>query len=104
LAGGVDTTSELAASDEVKRPPSFAVTLATILFPVVLMLLKALADIIWQTDAANKVRTVVDFIGAPLVAMTLAVLLAMVTFGYAVGFTSNSITKRLTASVGPIAS
>lgn len=26
LAGGVDTTSERAASDEVKRPPSFAVT------------------------------------------------------------------------------
>ncbi|MDQ2848346.1 MAG: GntP family permease [Actinomycetota bacterium] len=89
---------------ELERRPSFGVTVGTILFPVVLMLLKALADIIWQTDAANKVRIVVDFIGEPLVAMTLAVLLAMVTFGYAVGFTSNSITKRLTASVGPIAS
>lgn len=31
---------------EAKRPPSFAVTLGTILFPIVLMLLKALADII----------------------------------------------------------
>jgi gluconate:H+ symporter, GntP family len=44
----VDTTTERAASDDVTRPPSFAVTLATILFPVVLMLLKAAADIIWS--------------------------------------------------------
>ncbi|MDQ6657309.1 MAG: GntP family permease [Actinomycetota bacterium] len=89
---------------ELTSRPSFGVTVGTILFPVVLMLLKALADIIWAGDSSNKVRTVVDFIGEPLVAMTLAVLLAMVTFGYAVGFNGNSITKRLTASVGPIAS
>ena len=69
--------SDRAASGEVKRPPSFAVTLATILFPVVLMLLKALADIIWDDDESNRVRVVLDFIGEPLVALFLAVLLAI---------------------------
>ena len=35
--------------------------------------------------------------------MTLAVLLAMVTFGYAVGFTGNTISTKIGASLGPIA-
>ena len=38
-----------------------------------------------------------------LVAMTIAVLLAMVTFGYAVGFTGSAISSRVGASVGPVA-
>ena len=85
-AGGVDTATAKTQHEDVKRPPSFGVTLATILFPVVLMLSKALADIIWNADKHPPMaRTIFDFIGEPLVAMTLAVGLAMVTFGYAVG-------------------
>jgi gluconate:H+ symporter, GntP family len=102
-AGGVDTTGERAASDEVKRPPSFIVTLATILFPVVLMLLKALADIIWNDNEKNKARIFFDFIGEPLVALFLAVVLAMITFGWAVGFDNKAISNRIGASLGPIA-
>jgi GntP family gluconate:H+ symporter len=103
LAGGVDTTTT-ARSADVRRQSSFLVTLLTILFPVLLMLGKALVDIIWP-DAKHPpaVRTVFDFIGEPLVAMTLAVLLAMATFGYAVGFTGSRIAARIAASVGPIA-
>lgn len=47
-AGGIDTTATKSQHEEVKRPPSFGITLATIVFPVVLMLSKALADIIWN--------------------------------------------------------
>jgi GntP family gluconate:H+ symporter len=102
--GGVDTTTERAASDDVTRPPSFAVTLATILFPVVLMLLKALADIIWHDQKHPPLTAhVLDFIGEPLVAMVLAVLLAMFTFGYAVGFDGKAISDRVGSSLGPIA-
>jgi gluconate:H+ symporter, GntP family len=102
-AGGVDTTAT-ARSADVKRPPSFLVTLLTILFPVVLMLGKALADIIWtDTKHPPLAQSFLDFIGEPLVAFTLAVLLAMITFGYAVGFTGTSISTKLSASVGPIA-
>nr|WP_245599526.1 gluconate:H+ symporter [Nakamurella lactea] len=97
ISGGV-------ADKDVKRPPSFLVTVLTILFPVVLMLIRAIFDVIWADSPDNGVRKFFDFLGEPLVAMTLAVLLAMVTFGYSVGFTGNSISKRLTASVGPIAS
>jgi GntP family gluconate:H+ symporter len=102
-AGGLDTTAPTTRSEDVKRPPSFGVTLATILFPVVLMLAKGLADIIWSGDHPPVARAVLDFIGEPLVALTLAVLLAMVTFGYAVGLTGTRIAGRITASVGPVA-
>lgn len=88
----------------VKRQPSFLVTLLTIIFPVVLMLLKAIVDIIWPDAAtAPGIRVFFDFVGQPLVAMTLAVLLAIITFGYAVGFTGNKITAKIGASLGPIA-
>ncbi|SOD70990.1 GntP family gluconate:H+ symporter [Jatrophihabitans sp. GAS493] len=104
VAGGVDTTKAKTQSDDVKRPPTFLVTLLTILFPVMLMLGKALADIIWDTPKnPPQIRVFFDFIGEPLVALTLGVLLAMVTFGYAVGFTGNRISSRIGASVGPIA-
>jgi len=103
VAGGIDTRHG-ADTEGVKRQPTFLVTLLTIIFPVVLMLLKAIVDIVWPDPAtAPAVRMVFDFIGQPLVAMTLAVLLAMVTFGYAVGFTSNRITSKIGASLGPIA-
>jgi gluconate:H+ symporter, GntP family len=105
VSGGVDTASVKTQHEDVKRPPSFGVTLATILFPVALMLSKALVDIIWNSAKHPPVtRTVFDFIGEPLVALVLAVLLAMFTFGYAVGLDGGKISARISASVGPVAS
>lgn len=103
LAGGVDT-EHAQADPDAKRQPTFLVTLLTIVFPVVLMLLKAIVDII-DPDAKNPsgARVFFDFIGEPLVAMTLAVLLALVTFGYGVGFNGGKIGSKIGASVGPIA-
>jgi GntP family gluconate:H+ symporter len=112
-AGGIDLTSgtgddrDAAAgieSEGRRRTPSFGVTVGTILFPVVLMLGKALVDII-VTDTKNppEIRVVLDFIGEPLVALTLAVLLALGTFGYAVGFTGSQLSKKVGDSVGPVA-
>lgn len=101
-AGGVDTTTPTTRSADVKRPPSFGITLLTVLLPVVLMLAKGVVDIV-VSDSKNPVRIVVDFIGEPLVALTLAVLVAMVTFGYAVGFTASAIATRIGNSIGPVA-
>jgi gluconate:H+ symporter, GntP family len=87
-----------------RRRPSFTVTVLTIVFPVVLMLAKALADIA-DPDAKHPaaVRTLFDFLGEPLVAMTLAVLLALVTFGYAVGFGPGTLSDKVGRAVGPMA-
>jgi GntP family gluconate:H+ symporter len=103
-AGGVDTTSETSASPDAKRPPSFLTTLGTILFPVALMLTKAVADIVWH-DRKNPptAQRVLDFIGEPLTALFLAVILAMITFGYAVGFDSKGVNDRIGSSLAPVA-
>ena len=42
------------------------------------------------------------FIGDPVVALLIAVLLAMVTFGTTVGFSASTLTKKIGASLMPI--
>lgn len=85
---------------DVKRP-SFGVTLATVLLPVVLMMGKALADIFAAED--NSVRVFLDFVGTPLVALLLAVLVAMVTFGLGSGMGKAELSSSLEKSLPPIA-
>ena len=48
------------------------------------MLGKALADIV-VADEANPVRSVLDFLGTPLIALLIAVLVAMFTLGRGAG-------------------
>jgi len=88
---------QLAAS-----PPGFALTLLTLLLPVLLMLLASLADLTLAPD--NHAREWVDFIGSPLIAMLSAVLLACYSFGYARGFDGRQISRFLEECVGPAAS
>ncbi|MGC9669896.1 SLC13 family permease [Planosporangium sp. 12N6] len=83
------------------RRPSFGITLATLLLPVVLMLGKALADVLLAKSSG--VRTVLDFLGDPLVALLLAVLVAMFTFGYLRGFSRQKVSDLLGLSLAPIA-
>jgi GntP family gluconate:H+ symporter len=82
------------------RSPSFAWTLITVLSPVVLMLLKAAADVWMSKDAA--LYPFLEFIGDPVVALLIAVLLAMYTFGTAVGFTVSVLSKKIGESLLPI--
>ncbi|MGW7681634.1 GntT/GntP/DsdX family permease [Kribbella sp. NPDC054772] len=83
------------------RTPSFTATLVTVLSPVVLMLLKAASDVWMSKDAA--LFPVLQFIGDPVVALLIAVLLAMYTFGTSVGFGIPELSKKIAASLLPIA-
>ena len=83
------------------QPPGFALTLLTILLPVTLMLLSSLADLTLAKDARG--REWANFLGSPLIAMLLAVLLSLYTFGYARGFSGRQTLKFLEACVGPAA-
>jgi gluconate:H+ symporter, GntP family len=92
-----------AAPDRDVRPtsaPSFGAILATLLFPLALMLAKAGADI--ALDATAPARPLLDFVGDPVVALLAAVLLAMVTFGTAVGLTPAVLGKKIGASLMPV--
>ncbi|TDD84504.1 gluconate transporter [Actinomadura darangshiensis] len=87
--------------DEGRRRPSFPATLLTVLLPVVLMLGKAVADIV--LDEGGRLRTVLDNLGTPLVALLIAVVVAMFTLGLGAGMNRESISTSLTQSLPPIA-
>ncbi|WEG08914.1 gluconate:H+ symporter [Microbacterium horticulturae] len=99
-AENLSTTTTLAQDPGATRRPSFTWTLVTILSPVVLMLAKAAADL-WVPDG-SVLRQVLDFIGDPVTALLIAVLLAMVTFGTAVGFSLPALGKKVGESLLPI--
>ena len=88
-------------SDAQRPPPSFTVTLGTVLLPVVLMLGKALADVLLDKAAAPRVA--VDFLGAPVIALLLSVIVAMFSFGYLRGFSRKAVSDLLSSSLAPIA-
>jgi gluconate:H+ symporter, GntP family len=83
------------------RRPTFGVTLATVLLPVVLMMGKALADIFLAEG--QSVRTALDFLGTPMIALLLSVLVAMFTFGRGSGMDLKGIAGSLEKSLPPIA-
>ena len=87
--------------DETTRP-SFGITIATVLLPVVLMLGKAILDIVID-DPDNTVQQVGDVIGNPFVALLISVLVAMWTFGVGTGMDRAAISDTVGSSLGPIA-
>ncbi|MFI0733181.1 GntP family permease [Streptomyces sp. NPDC021225] len=90
-------------SEELERRPGFGITVATVLLPVVLMLGKALVDIVVD-DPANGVQRVADVVGSPLIALLAAVIVGMFTLGRAAGFTKDRLTSTVETSLAPIAS
>ncbi|MBN8753032.1 MULTISPECIES: gluconate:H+ symporter [Variovorax] len=100
LAVTASGSSTGAGDQKPTGSPTFAWTLITLLSPLVLMLLKAAADI-WM-DKTAALRPVLDFVGDPVFALLVAVLLAMVTFGTAVGFTVPVLAKKIADSLLPV--
>ncbi|MBG6096696.1 GntP family permease [Nocardioides luteus] len=84
------------------RRPSFGITLFSVLLPLVLMLAKAIVDIVIN-DPENQVQQVFDVIGYPLVALTIAVVVAMFTLGRGAGMDRRQIAKTVEQSLPPIA-
>ena len=76
--------------------------LATVLLPVVLMLGKAVLDIVID-DPDNTLQQVGDVIGNPFVALLIAVLVAMLTFGVGTGMDRGRISSTVADALPPIA-
>ncbi|SED72391.1 GntP family permease [Streptomyces sp. TLI_105] len=89
-------------SEDLEKRPGFGATVATILLPVVLMLVKALVDIVVD-DPENGVQKVTDVIGSPLIALLAAVIVGMFTLGRAAGFTKERLSSTVEKSLAPIA-
>lgn len=90
------------ASDDLDKRPSFGASVATILLPVVMMLSKALVDVIVDNPDAT-VQRVFDVVGNPMIALLAAVVVAMFTLGRPAGFTKGKVLSTTEKSLGPIA-
>ena len=92
---------ELSVEASAARTPSLGITLLTILLPVLLMLGAALAQ---ATLPDGGLRQWIVLAGSPLVAMWLATLLALVTFGSACGFDRVRLLRMAEDSLASVAS
>lgn len=92
--------SELGKTDAAMNPPGFGLTLATVLLPVLLMLLATLADLL--LPVGDSWRTAADFIGSPLMALVVAVLAASWSFGFRCGLNRARILKITEESVAMV--
>src|SRR3989454_6944443 len=81
--------------------PGFGITLFTVLLPVILMLCATTADI--ALDAASTLRSGVDFVGGPIVALLVALLFSFWSLGYRQHFTRDQILKFANDCLGPTA-
>jgi gluconate:H+ symporter, GntP family len=94
--------ADQAAHPAAVRRPGFWPTLVTILLPAGLMLLAAIIDIADANDPAAW-KTVVDFVGTPLIALGIAVIVAMVVLGRGAGFSLKRTSSVVTDALPPIA-
>jgi GntP family gluconate:H+ symporter len=92
---------QLTAVHTAARTPALGVTLLTILVPVLLMLVAALAQ---SALADTAVRRAIVLAGSPLVAMLAATVLALFTFGSGCGFDRATLLRFAEESLPPIAS
>ncbi|CAM5243094.1 GntP family gluconate:H+ symporter OS=Streptomyces violarus OX=67380 GN=FHS41_006386 PE=4 SV=1 [Streptomyces violarus] len=91
------------ASEDLEKRPGFGATLFTVLLPVILMLAKALVDIVVD-DPENPVQRVFDVIGAPMIALLASVLVGIFTLLRPAGFSKERISlARSEKSLAPIA-
>ncbi|WP_327298501.1 MULTISPECIES: gluconate:H+ symporter [unclassified Streptomyces] len=90
-------------SEDLEKRPGFGATVATVLLPVVLMLAKALVDIVID-NPTDTLQRAFDVIGSPLIALLAAVIVAMFTLGRAAGFSKGRMSATVEKSLAPIAS
>jgi GntP family gluconate:H+ symporter len=81
--------------------PGFGVTVFTVILPVLLMLLATGVDIVMP--ATSGARRVIDFLGDPIPAMLIAVLVSFYTLGFARGFTRAEVLRFSDECLAPIA-
>ncbi|GAC1039030.1 GntP family permease [Pseudomonas sp. No.117] len=96
-----ELVAQIAQETDNRNLPGFGITIFTVLLPVILMLLKAFADIFFAAD--NHFRIWMDFIGHPITALLAALLLSFYSFGTACGFSREKIVKLLDQSLAPVA-
>jgi GntP family gluconate:H+ symporter len=84
------------------RTPTFFLSILSILLPVVLMLIRAIGELTLDDD--SQLRSVLDFVGEPAVALLVGVLVAMLAVGRSSGMNRTEINESLGSGLPAIAS
>jgi GntP family gluconate:H+ symporter len=85
------------------RTPTFALSILAIVLPVLLMLVRAVDDVVDKHDVTNDPNTF-DFIGEPTIALLVGVLVAMVAVGRPSGMNRGQINDSLGSGLPGVAS
>jgi len=84
-----------------RRNPGFWPAVLTVLLPIVLMLARGIGELTLDKD--NRLRSALDVLGNPPVALLIGVLVAMWTLGYRAGFDRQQTSAVIGGSFPPIA-
>ncbi|KQV70018.1 gluconate transporter [Nocardioides sp. Root122] len=90
-------------AEGVTRRPGFGAAVLCITLPVVLMLIRAVAELTID-DAESTTRQTLDFIGTPSVALLAAVLVSMWFLGFRTGMNRKQVEASLGSGLPGIAS
>jgi len=89
------------AGDVPREMPSFGISLFTVLLPVILMVCASAVDV--ALDPTSTLRTVLDFVGGPIVALLVALLFSFWSLGHRQHFTRDQILKFANDCLAPTA-
>jgi gluconate:H+ symporter, GntP family len=96
----MDLVGQLTRKDEQYRSPGLPITILTILFPILLMLGRAATHL--MLPVGHPAYILFEFIGHPLVALLLSVILSMFTFGFGLGKDTRAVGKLLGDALPPV--
>lgn len=92
---------------KLEETPSFGISVVTSLFPVILMAITTVYQMLFNGGSLPKNPTLLDsiigFIGTPAIAMTISLLLAMYTMGWGRRIKTPAIMKTIEEAVKSIA-
>jgi gluconate:H+ symporter, GntP family len=85
-----------------RRRPSFIASVSCVLFPIVLMLVRAIADIVAPSSEA-MVKSLIDFLGTPTIALAFALLIGMVVLGVGSAMSLRAVNEAVGSALPGIA-
>jgi GntP family gluconate:H+ symporter len=88
---------------DAERTPGFAISVFTVLVPVLLMLLSSAADVLPALAAEADVRAALHFVGHPIVALLLALLFSFWSLGGPRRFTREQVLAFCNECLAPTA-
>jgi gluconate:H+ symporter, GntP family len=87
--------------ESTRETPGFGISIFTVLIPVILMLLASGADLL--LDSGSTARSILHFVGNPIVALLLALLFSFWSLSRARNFTKEEVLKFCNDCLAPTA-